>query len=63
VAANKRIAQLVLVPLHLTPSKFIKSKRGQGGFGFSDVYWVQSVTNERSNLKLLIEEKKALKDK
>jgi hypothetical protein len=51
------VAQLILVPLCLLPSKFVKSERGQGGFGSSDLYWVQSITNRRSNLKLLIEEK------
>jgi hypothetical protein len=29
--------------------------RGQGGFGFTDVYWVQSVAIKRPNLKLLID--------
>jgi dUTPase len=32
VPANKRIAQLLLVPLYLLPCKFVKSERGQGGF-------------------------------
>ena len=56
--ANKGIDQLILVPLHLLPSKLVKSERGQSGFGSSDVYWVQSITNKRPNLKLLIEEKR-----
>jgi hypothetical protein len=54
VPANKRAAQLVLIPLYPLPSKFVKSKRGKDGFGSSDVYWVQSITNKRPNLKLLI---------
>jgi hypothetical protein len=58
VPANKGIDQLILVPLHLLPSKLVKSERGQSGFGSSDVYWVQSITNKRPNLKLLIEEKR-----
>ena len=59
VPANKRIAQLIFIPLYPLPSKFVKSKREQGGFGSSDVYWVQYIiTNKRPNLKLLIEEKK-----
>jgi hypothetical protein len=37
VLPTKRIAQLVLVPLYPLPFKFVKSKRGQGGFGSSDV--------------------------
>ena len=57
VPANQRIAQLILVPLYLLPSRFIKSKRGQSGFGSSDVYWVQSITSKRPNLKLTIEGK------
>jgi hypothetical protein len=57
VPANKRIAQLILVPLHPLPSKFIKSERGQSGFDSSDVYWIQSITSKRANLKLIIEGK------
>ena len=57
VLANQRIAQLILVPLHQLPSKFAKSERGQGGFGSSDVYWVQSITSKSPNLKLIIEGK------
>ena len=38
VPANQRIAQLVLVPLHPLPSRFVKNERGQGGFGSSVVY-------------------------
>jgi hypothetical protein len=57
VPANQRIAPLILVPLQLLPSRFVKSERGQSGFGSSDVYWVQSITSKRPNLKLLIEGK------
>jgi hypothetical protein len=57
VCANQRIAQLILVPLHVLLSRFVKSERGQSDFGSSDVYWVQSVTNQRPNLKLIIEGK------
>ena len=57
ILTNERIAQFFLVPLHPIHSKFIKSKRGQSGFGSSDVYWVQSITSKRSNLKLTIEGK------
>ena len=52
VPANQRIAQLVLIPLHPPPSRFVKNERGQGGFDSSDVNWVQSITNQRPNLKL-----------
>jgi dUTPase len=37
VPVNQRIAQLILVPLHLLLSRFVKSERGQSGFGSSDV--------------------------
>ena len=60
----RRIAHLALVPLHPILPKFVKSNRGQGGFGSSDVYLVQSFTSKRLNLKFIVEEKrkKALKD-
>jgi hypothetical protein len=57
VPANQRIAQLILVPLHPLLSRFGKNERGQSGFGSSHVYWVQSITNQRPNLKLIIEGK------
>jgi hypothetical protein len=57
IPANHRIAQLILVPLNLLPSRFVKSERGQSSFGSSDVYSVQSITSKRPNLKLLIEGK------
>ena len=57
VPANQRIAQLILVPLHLLLSRFVKNERGQGGFDSSGVQWVQSITNQRPNLKLTIEGK------
>ena len=50
VPANQRIAQLILVPLHLLLSRIVKNERGQSGFGSSDVYWVQSITSKRPNL-------------
>jgi hypothetical protein len=51
VPANQRIAQLILVSLHPLPSRFVKNEIGQSGFGSSDVYWVQSITNHRPNCK------------
>ena len=56
--ADKRIAQLVLVLLYPLPPKFVKSKRGQDGFVSSNVYFAQTITSKRSNLKLIIEEKR-----
>jgi hypothetical protein len=58
VPANQRIVQLILVPLHPLPSRFVKNERGQSGFGSSNVYWVQYITSQRLNLKLIIEGKK-----
>jgi hypothetical protein len=43
--------------LHLLPSRFVKNEIEQDGFGSSGVYWVQSITNQRPNLKLTIEGK------
>ena len=57
VPANQRIAQLVLIPLHPPPSRFVKNERGQGGFDSSGVNWVQSITNQRPNLKLTFDGK------
>ena len=57
VPANQRIAQLVLIPLHPTLSRFVKNERGQGGFDSSGVNWVQSITNQRPNLKLTFDGK------
>ena len=58
VPSNQIITQLILVPLHLLPSRFVKNERGQSGFGSSNVYWVQYITSQRLNLKLIIEGKK-----
>ena len=57
VPAKQSIAQLLLVPLHLLPSRFVKSEREQSGFGSPEVYWVRSITSKRPNLKLIIEGK------
>jgi hypothetical protein len=57
VPANQRIAQLVLIPLHPPPSRLVKNERGQGGFDSSGVNWVQSITNQRPNLKLTFDGK------
>ena len=55
IPANQRIAQLSsLVSTNYLPDS---CKRGQSGFGSSVVYWVQSITSKRSNLKLTIEGK------
>jgi dUTPase len=61
VPAHQRIAQLVLTSFHLLPSRFVKNERGQGGFDSAGVHWVQSITNQRPNLKLTFEGK-SLKD-
>jgi dUTPase len=57
VPTNQRIAQLVVIPLHPPPSRFVKNERGQSGFDSSGVNWVQSSTNQRLNLKLTFDGK------
>jgi dUTPase len=58
VPTNQRIAQLVLIPLHPPPSRFVKNERGQGCFESSGVNLVQSITNQRPDLKLTFDGKK-----
>ena len=58
VPTNQRIVQLVLIPLHPPPSRFVKNERGQGGFESSGVNLVQSITNQRPDLKLTFDGKK-----
>jgi hypothetical protein len=57
IPANKKITQLILGPLHLLPSTFVRNARKQSSFGSSDVYWVQSTNSKRRNLKLVIKGK------
>ena len=57
VPANQRIAQLTLIPLRQSPYRFFKNERGQSSFDSSGVNWVQSITNQRPNLKLIFDEK------
>jgi dUTPase len=57
VPAYQRIAQLFLAPLYPLTSRIVKNERGQGGFDSSGVQWVQSITNQRPNLKLTFEGK------
>jgi dUTPase len=57
VPANQRIAQLTLIPLYQSLYRFFKNERGQGGFDSSGVNWVQSITNQRLNLKLTFDGK------
>jgi dUTPase len=57
VPANQRIAQLTLIPLRQSLYKFFKNERGQNNFDSSGVNWVQSITNQRPNLKLTFDGK------
>lgn len=58
IPTDQRIAQLVLLPLHVTGKTASKGERKAGGFGSSDVYWVQSMSAQRPKLDLFIEGKK-----
>lgn len=42
--AEKRTAQLILLPLLQTNNPHKGQKRGDKGFGSSDAYWVQSIS-------------------
>jgi hypothetical protein len=57
IPANQKIAQLTLIPLHQSLYKFFKNERGQNNFDSSGVNWVQSITNQRPNLKLTFDGK------
>jgi hypothetical protein len=57
VPANQRIAQLTLIPLHQSLYRFFKNEKGQSSFDSSGVNWVQSITNQRPDLKLTFDGK------
>jgi hypothetical protein len=46
-----------LIPLCQSPYRFFKNERGQSSFDSSGVNWVQSITNQRPNLKLTFDGK------
>ena len=57
IPANQKIAQLTLIPLRQSLYKFFKNEKGQNNFDSSGVNWVQSITNQRPNLKLTFDGK------
>ena len=46
-----------MIPLRQSLNKFFKNERGQNNFDSSGVNWVQSITNQRPNLKLMLDGK------
>jgi hypothetical protein len=46
-----------LIPLHQSPYGFFKNERGPSSFDSSGINWVQSITNQRPNLKLTFDGK------
>lgn len=57
IPANQKIAQLTLIPLRWSLSKFFENEEGQNNFDSSGVNWVKSITNQRPNLKLILDGK------
>lgn len=51
-----RVAQLILLPL-IAEGRVKETKRGTGGFGSSDAYWVTAIKNNRPTMNIWIEEK------
>lgn len=58
IPIDQRIAQLILLPLHVEGKIASQRERKAGGFGSSDVYWVQSISAQRPKLELIIEGKR-----
>lgn len=57
VPQGERIAQLILLPLMKTDNKIQHPKRGDGGFGSSNIYWVQKMTVRKPSLRLWLDGK------
>ena len=57
VPQGDRIAQFILLPLVKTTNKIQHPNRGTGGFGSSDIYWVQPITNQKPSLTLWLDGK------
>nr|XP_015107999.1 endogenous retrovirus group K member 7 Pro protein-like [Vicugna pacos] len=58
IPAGQRIAQLILLPTLTVGKNKSNFKRGTAGFGSSDAYWVQQISNQRPELTLEIQGKK-----
>lgn len=57
ITAGQRFAQLLLLPLLSSPNKILSSRRGTGGFGSSDVYWAQKISNQKPLMTLWLDGK------
>ena len=57
VPQGVRIAQLILLPLVKTNNNIQHSNRNIKGFGSSDIYWVQPITNQKPSLTLWLDGK------
>lgn len=58
IKSGQRIAQLLLIPYSKAGRTATSASRGRGGFGSSDVYWVQAIKAQRPELVLTINGKK-----
>lgn len=57
VPQGERIAQLIFLPLMKTDNKIQHPKRGDGGFGSSNIYWIQEITVQKPSLRLWLDGK------
>lgn len=61
IEPGQRIAQLILLPRHINNSAIMTQQpRGEGGFGSSNVYWVEEVGKSRPLKTLWLNGKKFL---
>lgn len=59
IAQGQRVAQLLLLPVHFSPTTILREKRGEAGFGSSgkeQVYWIAQL-DKRPTLELKINDK------
>jgi dUTPase len=57
IPSNQKIAQFTLIPLCQSLYKFFENEEGQNNFDSSGINWVKSITNQRPNLKLMLDGK------
>ncbi|XP_029420486.1 LOW QUALITY PROTEIN: endogenous retrovirus group K member 7 Pro protein-like [Nannospalax galili] len=58
IESGQRLAQLVMLPLIHSGNNSKNQHRGAGGFGSSDVYWLQAISQQRPELELIINGKR-----
>ncbi|XP_017656860.1 endogenous retrovirus group K member 7 Pro protein-like [Nannospalax galili] len=58
IQSGQSLAQLLLLPLVHSGNNSKKQHRGAGGFGSSDVYWLQAIGQQRPELELIINGKR-----